>query len=223
MPSHQVGDFRELADTHSVTLKGYDTPKDPAQWHIAHQAQKCRADVWCPDADFVLHTDSDCIFTDHVTPEDYIIAGKPVMLMEDYANLTGNPWKPVVEHALKLPVRYEFMRRHPQVNPVGVYADLRAHVAQVQGMDFYKFVLSCKPDFPWGFTEHNTIGAFAYEDLRWKYHYHWINLANNDRPKDKLHQFWSHWGVEGTITDAGPYFGKRPIDIIKQSLQLLPA
>ena len=177
----------------ALTLKTYDRPEPESHWHLRHQVEKCYADVWCPAADFILHTDSDCIFTEPVTPEDYFENGKPVMLHEAYSMLPATiPWKAVTELALGFPVQQETMRRHPQVNPAGVYEAVRSHIAGVHKMDFRDYVMRCKADFPWGFSEHNAIGAFALHDATWRERYHWIDLATQKAPKDKLIQFWSH-------------------------------
>lgn len=170
----------------------YMRTPDPAKWHLDHQVAKCFADIYCPDADFILHTDSDCVFTEPVTPEDYFVDGKPVMLIEEFARLPGNPWQKPTEKALGMPVPFETMRRHPQVNPRGIYADLRERIETVHGVPFRDYVLAQKADFPWGFSEHCTIGAFALR-TRWKDAYLWIDVgAGWQRPPDKLAQFWSH-------------------------------
>lgn len=174
-----------------VDIKTYERVGDSKKWQIQAQCQKCLADQHCPNADFILHMDSDCIFTEPVKPEDYFTEGKPVMLIEAYTRLGYSPWKAVTEAVLKQSVAYETMRRHPQVNPIGVYADLRAHIELTHKTDFESFVLSRKADFPWGFSEHNAIGAFALSDPKWKSQYHWIDAGKNIIPKEKVKQFWS--------------------------------
>lgn len=204
VPSDEAGLFSAMGD-----VKTYQRNLDQSTWHLAAQCQKCFADKHCPNADFVLHTDSDCIFTDQVTPDDYLVAGKPVMLYEAYKNFNPPlPWQPVTEAVLKLPVEYEFMRRHPQVNPVGIYSDLRKHVESLHGMDFVNFTESRKPDYPWGFTEHNIIGAFAFYSPKWHHKYHWIEVGKQEVPKDKIMQFWSHSPV-GTEQSFSHYWHNR--------------
>lgn len=178
---------------------------------MSAQCQKCWADVHCPGADFILHTDSDCIFTEPVTPDDYCVNGKPVMLYEEYSKLPGVPWKPVVEAVLKRPVQHEFMRRHPQVNPRGVYNDLRAHLESIHGMPFTQYVESRQGAYPWGFTEHNIIGAFAFDHPQWKDAYHWHNVTASGVPKEKLMQFWSHSDIDTPqeISHGGTFTPRR--------------
>lgn len=159
--------------------------------HLGAQVQKCLADTYCPGVDFILHTDSDCVFTEPVCPENYFENGKPVMLIEEFSRLPGNPWKPTVDRALGVYNHFETMRRHPQVNPFDVYSAMRQHIESTHGIPFLDYVLSQKSDFPWGFSEHCTIGAFAIIG-GWVNKYHWIIASESPRPKDKLAQFWSH-------------------------------
>lgn len=188
-PTQEVQDFIPFKD--QADLMFYSRDEDPEKWHIHHQAMKCRADDFC-GGDFILHTDSDCVFTEPVSPGDYFVNDKPVMLIERYNRLRDNPWRNVVETALGFPVEYETMRRHPQVNYRGIYEDLRNHIAGVHDEIFEDWVLRQKATFPWGFTEFNTIGAFAMHDIRWRNKYHFVDLARQPRPRDKIMQFWSH-------------------------------
>ncbi len=191
VPSQEATEFhKRLVLPSGTRFAAYPRVSDKAKWHLHHQAMKCHADAWCPTADFVLHMDSDCVFSKQVTPNDYFVDGKPVMLIEPYKNLANNPWKEPTQKALKRIISHEFMRRHPQVNPVEVYIDLREHMHQLHNMTLENYVLRQKSDFPWGISDHNLIGAYAYE-----YHrnlYHWIDVSTQPRPASKLIQFWSH-------------------------------
>lgn len=193
VPEDEAAQFKAaIKFTLGLRLATYKRVPDKIRWHIHHQLMKCRADQICPEADFVLHDDSDCIFKNPVTPEDYFVGGKPVLLMEAYTRMKNVPWQKVTEDILKHPVTYEFMRRHPQVNPIGVYADVRSRVESLHRMPFDHFILSRKPDYVWGVSEHNLLGAFAFYDSFWRNRYHWIDLAKEKAPEPKLIQFWSH-------------------------------
>lgn len=197
VPHDEYDEFGAFVGKYPVSLVYYLRNCAPSHCHLIHQLQKCRSDSWCPDADFVLHTDSDCMFTEAVSPEDYFVDGKPVMVYTEYSKLTERtPWSPVVTAALKKRTMHEFMRRHPQVNPLGVYAALRDRIEQLHNMPFDDFVMTRKPNFPWGFTEHNIIGAFAFGDPEFKTQYHWHDTTVNGMPKEKLIQFWSHSPVD---------------------------
>lgn len=176
--------------TGTCKVKHYERTEDRSKWQIHAQVQKCMADKYCPDADFILHTDSDCIFTEPVTPNDYFLNEKPVMLIEEYSRLKGDPWKATVDKALEIDAKYETMRRHPQVNPRSIYPLMRLRVQGKHKMSFEQYVLNQRGEFPFGFSEHNTIGAYALEFF--PYMYHWIDLAKEKAPKEKLRQYWSH-------------------------------
>lgn len=189
VPHDEVSEFASLAAAHKCQLRPYARTNDQSRWHLHSQVQKCFADIHCPGADYVLHTDSDCIFDQSVTPEDYFVKGKPYMVIESYSRLKGNPWKEVTEKSLGFPVEYETMRMHPQVNPIRIYPYLRYHIEATHRMRFENYVLSQRGGFPFGFSEHNAIGAFAKQfHPNW---YHWIDVGKEPWPKEKLIQFWS--------------------------------
>lgn len=179
--------------TFDVDYTFYERDPEKSKWHLHAQVQKCFADVHCPKADFILHTDSDCIFTEPVTPDDYFVDGKPVLLIEPYANLKDCPWQEVTQRVIGERIDWETMRRHPQVNPRGLYSDFRRHVARTHQVPFEQWVLSQKATFPWGFSEHNALGAFAWNDPVWHNAYHWIDVSKEGHPPSskKLTQFWS--------------------------------
>lgn len=196
VPSDERSMFLGLAERFDADIKVYERPSDRGKWQLSAQCQKCWADGHCAGDDFVLHTDSDCAFTEPVTPEEYFHNGKPVMLYEPYSRLSKDvPWKSVTESVIGRPVEFEFMRRHPQVNPVGVYQEFRMAVEKTHKMEFSRFVHSRKHTYPWGFSEHNAIGAFAFYDQSWRTKYEWYNLESVPAPKEKLIQFWSHSGI----------------------------
>jgi len=189
VPLDEEAKFREYGS--GVKIKTYQRTSDQSKWQIHAQAMKCMADTFCT-ADFILHTDSDCVFTESVEPEDYFVNRKPVMLIERFSNLPGNPWREPTERALGYPCEWETMRRHPQVNPRRIYADMRDRISNLHQKSFVDYVLSQRGEFPFGFSEHCAIGSYALHDPYWNGEYNWIDVARNARPKDKLAQFWSH-------------------------------
>lgn len=160
---------------------------------LGAQMHKCMADRHCPTADYILHTDSDCIFTEPVTPDDYFYGAKPVMLIEPYEKISAHiPWRKSTEKALGFSCPFETMRRHPQVNPIGVYHDMRQRISLINDCQFEHYVMAQKPDYPQGFSEHNVIGSFALDTPEWRCRYHWIDISEEPAPAPKLKQFWSH-------------------------------
>lgn len=195
----------------------------PERGHLWHICQKLRSDEWCPKADFICHLDSDCVFREPVTPDDYFVDGKPVLLIEEYAGLEkqfpGFPWRRCVEKALKEPVKYETMRRHPMVNPRGLYPAVRNLVESRQGMPFDEYVIAQRWTFPAGFADFNTLGAVALMPP-WKDQYHFIEVGGDRKwPHSKLIQFWAHTGLEipqDVWVDTTLHKGVKPIELMKQ-------
>lgn len=217
VPTHERHLFAELASRFSVKLKHYQVHADPTKWHLGHQIEKCRGDVWCNEADFILFSDSDCIFTEPVTPEDYFIDGKPVLVVEEYSRLQNVPWQATVEAALKLRPRFLTMCRHPFVGPPELLRDVRTMVEQANKVSFEDYVFSRKSNFPWGFSEFSTIGAVAMMG-KWHDKFHIIDLAKEPRPHDKLTQFWSH-SPPGTAQHLPSVGGMAvPKEIIEKAL-----
>lgn len=213
--------FSELCLKHNARLR---IGREPVgKGHLWQCLQKCRADEHCREADFILHIDSDCIFREEVTPDEYLRDGKPVLLIEEYTRLEkqfpGFPWRPVVERALGRPVHYETMRRHPMVNPRAIYGATRQAVVRAVDLPFDDFVLSCKPDFPQGFCEFNTIGAVALEPP-WNMQYEFIDVGRVPYPRHKVIQLWSHGPLDQTqnIWLDGKQVDVIPIELIRKTL-----
>jgi hypothetical protein len=198
---------------HATQVNDYRRPSPLG--FLDHMVQKCFADKWCPKSDFVLHLDSDCVFKEAVTPSEYFVDGKPVLLIESFDRLPGNHWKATTDIAMKIDARYETMRRHPALHYPGVYPALRRHIEAAQMMGFRDYLLTLKPDFPWGFSEFVALGQIALMP-EWRGRYHFIDVAKDGHPHNKVHQFWSHWGLDGTITDEGPFLGKTPRQVMEE-------
>lgn len=192
--------FRQLARINwgtPIVLKDYPAPANRGACQLAAQCEACFADKWCSESDLILFMDSDCVFISPVKPDDYLVDGKPVLLIEDYSRLPGCPWKPVVESALKRQVKYETMRRHPAVHWRDLFEPLRKVILCAQDIrndgpySFRRWVHGRKATFPWGFTEFNTIGAFVVDTPSWAHQYCIIDVGKTPAPESRLKQFWS--------------------------------
>lgn len=173
----------------------------PSKGFVHHLAMKCYADVFSPAADFILYMDPDCLFSAPVTPDDYFVDGKPVLVIEPYEAIKEiHPgryhWKSVTEMALKFDCPYEMMCRHPAVHSRKVLRGLRDYMESQHQTPFLDFVLKQKNPFPSDFGEFNTLGAFAY-----KFHqdeYFFIDRGTKGGSADpisKVTQLWSYTGV----------------------------
>ncbi len=161
---------------------------------------KTNADLYS-DADYFCHMDSDCLFTEEVTPLDYATDWKPDLWWDGYENLTeakskhpgGVPWREITAHALGLDVQVETMRRFPFVYPRFLYKLTRERIEKVHGVPFETFVRNAPKlgGAPHGYSEFNALGAAAYY-LEPKF-FELRNMAQYNEKLPKMKQFWSHW------------------------------
>ncbi len=166
----------------------------PGKGMVHHEAMICYADVFLPESDFILHTDADCIFTEPVTPDEYIKNGKPVLVAQSFERLKDHgcyQWKAVSEKALGFEITHETMQRHPAVHHHGLYRQVRDRIEDQHKVPFIDFVLRQRNEFPQGFAEFPTLGGYAMR--HWNDKYHWVEIGKDSPPKDKIKQSWSHW------------------------------
>lgn len=126
------------------------------------QITKLMADTYS-DADYILHMDSDTVFTRDVTPETFIVDGKPIIYYEPYSRVGMEPWHPIVSEVLGWSPENEFMRRFPFVYPRWLYKRFRGFIEEKYFVPFDEYV-SSRPYR--SFTEFNIVGEYAWK----KYH-----------------------------------------------------
>jgi len=228
VPTKDAKELRQVirkSGLENVKVKhGYEWAKKGMCWHLA---QECRADVWCPDADYIAHFDSDCIFTKPVSPETFFKNGKPLLRYEPFATLgIRHPgtmaWKIATENALPFPVNDEFMRGLPHIYHHSVYAKTRILVEQKTAMPFTEYVRSGRNEYPQQFCEYVTLGSVAAHEFRDDYYMVDLSKESNpDRSPYPVQQFWGHgpldqpqeiWvdGIKRTVT---------PIKMIEEILK----
>lgn len=190
---------------------------------VEHMAAVCRADEYCGIADYILHLDSDCIFTEPVTPDDYFVDDKPVLMYATYEWLKSqghdlSQWQTAVEAAVGGTSDNEFMRRHPAVHCRDCYYETRYAIHTHTGKPYREYILGTKNDFPWTFTEFPTLGEVAWRKLRDRYH--WINQETEAFPPHKLLQFWSHSPVDQPqdINNGGQKMHCTPLEVCNKIL-----
>lgn len=178
----------------------------PGKGFVHHLGMKCYADVFQPSATHILHMDPDCLFSSPVTPLDYFVDGKPVLLCEPYEAIKKSGhmgrygWKKVTEDTLKFPVSHEFMCRHPAVHKIKTYRMLRDYMELVHPTPFIDFVLKQRNAFPQTFGEFNSLGAFAWEKMRDEYHF--IDRKFDGESNDPLSKVWQGWSYTGVARNA---------------------
>lgn len=160
-----------------------------------HQLLEMMAPKFCPLAEAILHFDSDMVFTEPVTPQDFIEDGKPVLvhaafdwLIKQQDNLAY--WKRAVEKALGILCEREMMRRPGIMHIPETYIKAKQLIEAHTKTDLSTYVNSCENSFPQGFAEYPTLGWVAW--LHCKDKYKWIDQETEPMPKSKIRQMWSH-------------------------------
>lgn len=177
-----------------IIVDGFDEWPDKGMVHHMHIIM--HSDQYCPDADFVLHFDSDCVFTELVTPEDYFFNCKPVLMYADFGwlctQVQGNliMWQEAALNAIGPPIEIETMRRHPAVHYRELYPLARDAMEKHTGKGVVEFMMERRNTFPQDFCEYVTLGNVAHRTMRDKYH--WIDQRTQGFPPSKLNQSWSH-------------------------------
>lgn len=197
-----------------LPLEAYGTPECPVwiknfaeypgRGFVHHLAMKCCADIFCPEADMVLHMDPDCLFSAPTDPQDYLVDGKPVLVIEPFEVLkmvhpARYNWKAGVEQALKFEVSHETMCRHPAIHHTILYKKMREHMESVHLTPFIDYVIKQKNSYPQGFSEYPTLGACAMQFYS-KY-YHFIDRKDQGDKADPVSHVWQGWSYEGVNAD----------------------
>ncbi len=200
-----------------IRVKYYNEVEGRGMLH--HMMINCMADQFV-HSDYALHMDSDCIFIEPVSPEDYFYDGKPILLKQAYEDFRiSHPgvyyWKECTEKALKRAVLYETMRRHPAVHPIETYVVTRVTLEKAQGRPFVEWAVDGQNEFPQSWSEFNLLGAVAHDQLPESYH--WIDTGKQPSPRDKICQSWSHGGLDRP-RDTQPFLGETPRSLYQRLL-----
>lgn len=177
----------------SLTAERVIKIKEYGDGYTFQQIVKMDADKYC-DSDLILHMDSDCIFTEPVTPQSFLFKSKPVWLMTPMKDvLSGDvnthAWNRCMTQFLGVQPEFEYMRRSGQVIPRWAHEEFRAFCAKKHGGTFEK----------WAFrqpfrevTEFNLMGFFLHKNFPDRIHFH---DTRHSIPPQVIRQFWSHSGI----------------------------
>lgn len=153
--------------------------------YLGQQVSKLMSDVYC-NSDYVLFTDSDCIFYRPFDCKDLLKDGKPVIYKTKYDKVgEGIVWKDITEKALNKEVEYEYMRRLPLLYKRSTLSDLRDYIHILHGRTLEGYIIS-RPYRQ--FSEFNVLGAFAELYCPEEYYFHDTDLGIEE---PYLKQFWS--------------------------------
>ena len=161
--------------------------QDPCRGYMAQQITKLYADHFC-HADYVLHVDSDCIFSSPVKPEDFFVNGKPVLLREEGCE---SPWMDISARSLGWRDDAEYMRRMPIIYPRWIYSEFRDWMKERNGMPIEQWI-DQQPNSE--FSEFNTLGQWAY-----KFHRDAFEWLHPSEMKSFCKQHWSWGGLTDEI------------------------
>ena len=169
--------------------------------HLFQNATKTSCDLYS-DADFFLHMDSDCLFTEEASPEDYKTDGRCDIVYCPYTELQtshgGNPvpWQDITSRSIGIPVLVETMRQFPMMYPEWLYSETRKRIEEIHKTTFFKYVMESLPDGPAfkGYSEFNSIGCVAMYLFYNHFNFYYSNSDERLRKLKpaKVKQFWSH-------------------------------
>jgi len=165
--------------------------------YLHQQIVKLHADDHT-DADYVLVTDSDTLFTVPVTPETYFEGDKVKWIHTPWTPemLASNTraWFDVMGQFFGKTPHSEFMRRQPFMLPAWLLRELRLFCFTKHGVSIEDYIWSKGV-----FSEFNVLGNFA-----WEFHhdrFHWIDSSKDELPELTTRQFWSHDPIEKNIEE----------------------
>lgn len=160
---------RKLADGAPIEVRSYEERSDKS--HLAMNFCKVCADLYVPDALLVCHMDADMILTCPTRPSDYLVDGRPRLLVDLYANV-GNAicWKPAVDAALCCDATHETMRWPMLAFVPETYQLTRSTIERLHRCPCEHYVMNQREKRPSGFAEFDTLGYVALQQQTDRYH-----------------------------------------------------
>jgi hypothetical protein len=170
---------------------------------FGQQYLKMIADTYV-QADAILYTDSDCMFTRECTAEDFCIDGKPLVVTERYDNILPTAIEPDriclegYRRAAKSLIDYypehEFMRRHPFFFYRNSVTNLRKHIEHNAGTALEPAMRQFNSG---QISEFNLMGAFCYNFERGRYYF----TDTHEAPPQLIRQFHS-WSQDPSTQET---------------------
>lgn len=159
--------------------------------YLGQQATKLYADSFT-GADFICHIDADCIFVRPTCPEEFILGGKPVILIRA-SELLGreSPWHGPTEKFLGWPVGFDYMRHPPFTYPRWLYTEVREYCSAKHCVDLDTYIATQPPR---SFSEFNVLGAFA--QARYRERFVWAEDRGDMPSNPPCRWYWSWGGLD---------------------------
>lgn len=178
-----------------ILVDGFD--EWPGQGMLHHMHIIMHSDEYCPDADIIMHFDSDWVFTEPVTPGDFLVEGKPLIMIASFDWLCSSVqanlrmWQEATENAIGKPVPFETMRWPRLLYWRDLYPAARKEIERHTGKGMVEFMRAQRNEFPQSFCEYVTLGNVAWRHFRNRYS--WRDQRKDGFPTPwKIHQAWSH-------------------------------
>lgn len=158
-------------------------------------------------AEYIMFSDSDCIFDHEINVDEFVKDGKPEILYTDYSKV-GDAlcWQNPTEEFIREPVPYEFMRR----NCLIYHRSTLEAISNFDGGLRFRIMKSQR------FSEFNAIGAYAWYHERDKYNF--VNTDTWDYVPPKATQLWSLAEPNGNTTHQQEY--QRSLETINKIFDL---
>ena len=167
---------------------------------LHHEYKVLTADIDCPDADYVLHLDSDNIITKPMDVCEFFCEDKPILFHTPYKVFEKDDpnvlfWQIEVTNALGWVPIHEFMRNRFLTYKRTLYSKTRELIENHTKQSVEEYIRIQKNDYPQTFAEYNTLGEVA-----WKFFhddYYWVDTEKGEQFKfynseHKIKQMWSH-------------------------------
>lgn len=196
---------KELFDTR-------DLPERTLVYYVPEYGNGYLFQQWCKIsahkfsyADYILFSDSDCIFDHPINLQEFVADEKPEILYTDWKKV-GDAicWKQPTETLMRERVPFEFMRRNCLIYHRSTLENIERFEPNLESM----IMNSVR------FSEFNSIGAYAYKFEREKYNF--INTDDWEYTRPKAEQLWSNCDKDSGGVHTQEY--KRMVDVIKKVL-----
>jgi hypothetical protein len=188
----KIGDFIKIIEFEEWENKGM----------LHHEYKVLTADIDCPESDYILHFDSDCIFTSKIHANNFFENNKPILYYESYENLAKREpnilnWQIAVKNALGWQPENEFMRSRFLIYKKNLYSHVRELIEQNVKIPLDEYIKSQRNEFPQTFAEYPTLGEVAW--IFFRNDYYWIDSSDFKKIPfhiyeidTKIRQMWSH-------------------------------
>jgi hypothetical protein len=178
-----------------VPIAGKEWAGQGMLWHM-HEIM--HADKHCRNADYVLHFDSDSIFTEPVTPDTFIKDGKPYLQYERFESIGRRhpgvlQWQKNTQSCLPFEIHFETMRGLPHCYEINTYEKARDLMMLKTQMAVDEWIKRGPNAYPQEFCEHVTLGNVAIQCFHKDYELIDMGIQDNqDRSRWPVRQHWSH-------------------------------